>query len=85
MARLPSERFLVQQIGGDVVLFEEGTEREIVKAPAANAGAMARAQKVIHDSGLSPEDKSFAHFWFGYFYANAMDGALSYRQQGEGR
>ena len=38
MARLPSERFLVQQIGPDVVLFEE--------------------------------DKCFAHFWAGYFWAH---------------
>lgn len=77
MARLPSDRFLVQQIGGNAVLFEDLTGRVIVQAPAADGNAMAKAQKVIHDSpDLSDEDKSFAHFWFGYFYAY---GSLSER------
>src|SRR5262249_40571588 len=70
-ARLPSECWLIQQIGGEVVLFEEGTEREIVRFSAADSNAAARAQKVIYDSELSPEDKAFAHFWSGYFYAHA--------------
>ena len=69
MARLPSERFLIQQIDGKVVLFEEHTEREIVRFDPSDADATAKAQKVIHDSELSPEDQSFAHFWSGYFYA----------------
>lgn len=75
MARLPSEEYLVQQIGGNVVLFEDGSEREIAKAVLAEASSMARAQKVIHDSELTDEDKCFAHFWFGYFY-----GAAAWRQ-----
>lgn len=68
MAQLPSERYLVQLIGGEIVLFERGTEREIAKAPVLDHEALGRAQKVIHESELSDEDKSFAHFWFGYFY-----------------
>lgn len=72
MARLPSEMFLIQQIGPDVVLFEEGTEREIVRFNPADHDAAAKAQGVIYESGLSDEDKSFAHFWSGYFYANAV-------------
>ena len=71
MARLPSELFLIQHIGDDVILFEDQTEREIVKYPAADKNATAQAQKVIADSELSPEDKAFAHFWAGYFYAYA--------------
>ena len=69
MARLPGEQYLTQQIGGSVVLFEEYTEREIVRFNPASADDSARAQKVIHDSELSDEDKAFAHFWSGYFYA----------------
>ena len=71
MARLPSEQFLIQQIDGEVVLFEEGTEREIGRFNPYDANAAAQFQKVIYDSGLSDEDKAFAYFWSGYFYAHA--------------
>lgn len=69
MARLPSEKYLVQRIGRDVVVFEDDTEREIVRFDVDSPDATAKAQKVIHDSTeLSAEDKAFAHFWCGYFY-----------------
>lgn len=71
MARLPSEQYLIQQTDGLVILFEDGSEREIVRFEAADQGAVARAQKIIYDSELSPEDKCFAHFWCGYFWAHA--------------
>lgn len=71
MARLPSEQWLIQQIGGEVVLFEQYTEREIVRFDPSDSDAAARAQSAIHDSELSDEDKCFAHFWSGYFYAHA--------------
>lgn len=71
MARLPSERYLIQQIGGEVILFEDGSEREIVRFDPADMTATGRAQKTIDDSELSPEDKCFAHLWSGYFYAHA--------------
>jgi hypothetical protein len=71
LARLPSERYLIQQIGGEVILFEEGTEREIVRFDPADGGSLGPALKVISDSELSEEDKAFAHFWSGYFYAHA--------------
>lgn len=72
MARLPSERYLIQQIGTDVVLFEDHTEREIVRFDPSDADAAAVAQQAIHDEpGMSDEDKCFAHFWSGYFYAYA--------------
>jgi hypothetical protein len=90
MARLPGERYLIQQSDGIVTLFEEGTEREIVRIPVlvpapggqdgdmmVNADGFARAQKTIHDSDLSDEEKVFAHFWSGYFYAHADPGAGS--------
>ncbi len=76
MARLPSERYLIQQIDGVVILFEDGSEREIVRfnlvTPEGEVdfNGIAQAQKAIYDSELSPEDKCFAHFWAGYFYAH---------------
>jgi len=73
MARLPSERFLIQQIGEEVVLFEGGTEQEIVKFNPANADEVRKAQHTIYLSNdLSDEDKCFAHFWSGYFHAHAQ-------------
>ena len=72
MARLPSEMYLIQQVDGEVILFEEGTEQEVARFVAADANAASRAQKTIHDSpDLSDEYKCFAHFWSGYFYACA--------------
>jgi hypothetical protein len=69
MARLPSEKFLVQLAGCDVILLEDGTERIIARADCADFNAIGRAQKVIYDSELNDEDKAFAHFWFGYYFA----------------
>lgn len=72
MARLPGEDgWLIQQIGGRVILFQEGSEIEIVNFDPSDANASAQAQKVIYDSNLDPEQKCFAHFWCGYFYAYA--------------
>lgn len=70
MARLPSEDYLIQQIAGMVVLYHHDTEEEIVKFDPRDANATAVAQKTIHDSELSDEDKCFAHFWSGYFHAH---------------
>ena len=75
MARLPSERFLIQQTGGNVILFEEGTEREIVRFNPADANETARAQRTIaFEATLDPQDRAFAHFWSGYFHAHATSG-----------
>lgn len=71
MARLPSERYLIQQIDGQVVLFEDFTEEEIVRFDPSDRQRCAVAQLAIHNSDLSPADKCFAHFWSGYFYAHA--------------
>lgn len=71
MARLPGERYLIQQIDGQVILFEDGSEREIVRFNPADANDAAKAQKVIYDSELTDEEKCYAHFWAGYFYAHA--------------
>lgn len=72
MARICDGEWLIQQIGGEVILFREHTEEEIVHFDPTDANAAAQAQKVIHDDErLSPEEKCFAHFWSGYFYAYA--------------
>lgn len=72
MAQLPGGDWLMQQIGGQVILFHRHTEEEIVKYDPTDANASAQAQKTIHDSTqLDTEQKCFAHFWSGYFYAHA--------------
>jgi hypothetical protein len=73
MARLaPESEWLLQQMGGEVVLFHEHTEEEIVRFNPADGNAAAQAQLPIHNSDkLTDEEKSFAHFWSGYFYAHA--------------
>jgi len=73
MAQLPPDgNWLIQQIGGEVILFHRYTEYEIVKFDPSNSDAAAKAQKIIYDSDkLTDEEKSFAHFWSGYFYRNA--------------
>lgn len=77
MARLPSERYVIQQHDGLVVLSEDGSEREIVRFDPADANASAIAQGTIHRSELNDEDKCFAHFWSGYFHAHAVSGTDS--------
>lgn len=72
MAQLPGERYLIQQIGGTVILFERYTERELVRFDPSSANSSAMAQRNIHElEELNAEQKSFAHFWSGYFYAHA--------------
>lgn len=72
MARLPSEMYLIQQIGNEVICWvDDGTEREIVRFDLTDSNAVSQAQKAIFDSELSDEDKCYAHFWSGYFYANS--------------
>lgn len=72
MAQLPSGGWLIQQIGNEVILYHRFTEEEIVRFPPTYGPHLAAAQEVIaHDERLTGEDKAFAHFWSGYFYAHA--------------
>lgn len=72
MAQLPGEEWLIQQIGGTVILFHRYTEEEIIRFSPNDANAAARAQGTIaNDERLNMEQKAFAHFWSGYFYAHA--------------
>lgn len=72
MARIANGNWLMQQIDGTVILFHEYTEEEIVRFDPSDANVAAIAQRFIYDCDqLSPEEKCFAHFWSGYFYAHA--------------
>jgi hypothetical protein len=62
----------MQQIGGEVFIFEDGTEQEILRFDPHDATAVARAQRTIHiNTYMTDEEKCFAHFWSGYFYHGA--------------
>lgn len=73
MAQLPPDgEWLVQQMDGQVVLFNRYDEREIVRFDPADHNVTAQMQFVIHVCAeLTPEQKVFAHFWCGYFHAYA--------------
>lgn len=73
MAQLPPDgTWLIQQSSGIVRLFHRHTEQEITSFDPRDGDAIAIAQKDIHDSPeLTDEQKNFAHFWSGYFYAYA--------------
>lgn len=77
MAQLPPDgEWLIQQIGGTVVLFNRFTEREIVRFDPADQGSIAAALEEVFDcDDLTLEQKCFAAFWSGYFYTYAMIGA----------
>lgn len=72
MAQLPGETWLIQQIDGMVVIFHRHTEEELLRFDPSNANVVAQTQKAIYDlKQLDDEQKCFAHFWSGYFYAHA--------------
>lgn len=74
MAQLPPDgEWMIQQIGGQVILFNRFTEEEIVRFNPNDADESARAQGTIHHAEqINAEQKSMAHFWSGYFYAHAQ-------------
>jgi hypothetical protein len=75
MATLPGEQFLLQQIDGDVVLFDRYTEDEIVRFDPSNPNSFGPALKTIWLTDLlDPEQKCFAAFWTGYFHAHSTEG-----------
>ena len=72
MAQLPGSDWLISQSDGVVHLFHRYTEEEIVSFNPGDGDAVAKAQKTIHDAPqLTEEQKCFAHFWSGYFYAHS--------------
>lgn len=71
MARLTqSSNWLMQQIGGEVVLFHEYTEEEVVRFDPANPKQSVYRQ-IDQNQDLTNEEKWLAGFWAGYFYAHA--------------
>jgi hypothetical protein len=77
VARLAQDSpWLIQQIDGMVVLFHEYTQEEVVRYDVMDADATGRAQKDIAFSQLGEEEKCFAHFWAGYFYACSVSETL---------
>lgn len=73
MAQLPPDGdWLIQQIGGQVVLFHRWTEEEIVRFDPADSEGIMTAQRVIDgDPRLDDKAKAYAHFWSGYFYSHS--------------
>lgn len=73
MAQLPPDgEWLIQQIGEQVILFQRNTELEIARWDVNSADSTMRAQKTVHLSDLlTAEQKCFAHFWAGYFWAHS--------------
>lgn len=73
MARLGGNgEWLMQQIGGQVILFKEHTEEEIIRFNPADSSSVYAAQQAIEAAEqLSENEKASAHFWSGYFYAHA--------------
>lgn len=72
MAQLPGGRLLIQQVDGTVVIFDSYTDETYLTFDPSSGDACAKAQKLIHDDPrMDDEQKCFAHFWSGYFYANA--------------
>ena len=75
MARLPSQMYVMQQMDGVVVLFEDGSERQIMRFDPADGRSAELALEEIRESGLGDEDRCFACFWTGYFRGCALPGA----------
>lgn len=73
MAQLPPDgNLLIQQVNGRVVLFERYTERELVSFDPLIHADVGQAQRLIREcEELTDEQKAFANFWSGYFYAYA--------------
>lgn len=72
MAGLPPDgMWVVQSENGEIFVLNQYTEEEVVRFPARDATAAAIAQKTIYESTeLTDEQKCYAHFWTGYFYAH---------------
>lgn len=73
MAQLPPDgTWLMQQESGIVRLFHRYTERVLVEFDPGDANAASVAQgRIAALTDLTDEQKCFAHFWSGYFYAHA--------------
>lgn len=75
MAQLPPDgQFLIQQIDGMVVIFDQYSQEEFHRFDPSDANATAIMMgKIYHDERLTEEQRCFAVFWSGYFYAYARN------------
>lgn len=73
MAQLPPDGdYVIQDNGGTVNLSHRHGETPLVSFDPADPDQCATAQgRIAALSELSGEQKTFAHFWSGYFYAHA--------------
>lgn len=73
MAQLAGSDWVMQQSDGVVMLFHrQRPDLELLRFNPSDADETAKVQHKIHLlQELSLEEKCFAHFWSGYFYAHA--------------
>lgn len=73
MAGLPPDgRLLVQQIDGQVIIYNRDTEEELHRLDPADPNSFGPAlQRIWLDDRLAPEQKCFSAFWVGYFHAHS--------------
>ena len=73
MAQLPPDgTWLMQEVGGTVILFHRYTEKEIARFDPGDPASVERAFEAIAGSGLGDEATCFAYFWAGYFSGHAL-------------
>lgn len=72
MAGLPPDgTWAIQDIEGTVSVFNRDTDDEVINFDPADTESFCNALKVIwFTDKLTDEQKSFASFWTGYFYAH---------------
>lgn len=72
MAQLPPDgTYLIQQIDMEVHVYHRDTQEVLHRFDVTDQNATAIAQGLIwHDERLTPEQRCFAIFWSGYFYAH---------------
>ncbi|AEV52007.1 hypothetical protein [Rhodococcus phage REQ1] len=73
MAQLPPDgTLLIQQIDGDVVIFDRHTQEEFYRFDPSTPSSLGPTLGAIWgDDRFDPEQKCFTAFWAGYFYANS--------------
>lgn len=69
MAQLPPDgTWLMQEVGGTVILFHRYTEEEIIRLDPGDPASVETAFRAIAATDqLDEEAKCFAYFWAGYF------------------
>jgi hypothetical protein len=76
MAQLPPDgTWLIQQRDGIVHLFHCRTEAELIRFDPADRETIGGVVAIMQEiEELTPEQRAWATFWAGYFYAHAGRG-----------